>query len=60
LREVGRVVNRDISNKITVEITEEVFFELLQDERVDRVYYNAPIELILEESAPLINADDAW
>jgi subtilisin family serine protease len=59
-REVGRIVNRDISEFFSAKITEEVFFELLEDDRIKSIYYNAPIELTLEESAQLINADDVW
>ena len=58
--EIGRVINRNISNRITAQMTEEAFFKLIQDERVESVYYNAPVQVLLEESASLINADNAW
>lgn len=45
-KNVGRIVNRNISNKITVKVTEDVFFELLEDERIEKISYNAPIKLV--------------
>jgi len=57
---IHREVSLSSSNRFGAEITEEAFFKLIQDERVESVYYNAPIKLTLEESAELINADDGW
>lgn len=58
--EIGRVVNRHLSNMISIEMTEEAFLKLIQDDRIESVYYNAPVDLTLEESASLINADNVW
>jgi len=58
--EIKDVAIRDLSNRIGVDLTEEAFFKLIQDNRVEGVYYDYPLYLSLAESAPLINADDAW
>ena len=47
--EIGRVINRNISNRIAIEMNEEAFFKLIQDEQVESVYYNAPIHAIDSE-----------
>ena len=58
--EMKNVINRDTSNRIAADISEDAFFKLIEDERVDRMYYNRPISMSLDESAPLINANDVW
>jgi len=55
--EIGRVINRNISNRITAQMTEEAFFKLIQDERVESVYYNAPVQTLdrsAKNSKPLL------
>ena len=48
--ELTQVVIRDVPNKSTqsfgAKITEDAFFKLIEDERVEKVYYNALIRLI--------------
>jgi len=62
--ELRDVIYRDIPNRSSqsfgAEITESAFFKLLKDDRVEKIYYNWPVDALLEESAILINADDAW
>jgi parallel beta-helix repeat protein len=41
-------------------MTEEGFYKLIQDNRVDKVYYDFPIHAFLNESASIINAKTVW
>ncbi len=52
--------HRNNSNSISALITEETFFKLIQDENVKSIYYDFPVQLFLDESAPLINATYVW
>jgi hypothetical protein len=58
--ELKDIINRRVSDRIGVKITEEGFFKLIQDGRVDKVYFSRKGHFLLDESALLINADDAW
>jgi len=50
--EIKNMVHRDSSLSISVKITKEGFDKLVQDKRVDRVYYNFPVRAF-EEKEPL-------
>src|SRR3989344_3134346 len=55
--EIKDILHRPISpNKISAKITKSAFDKLIQDERVDRVFYNGKLYFSLDDSAPLINA----
>ena len=46
-RELRNIINRQIPNKsserIGAEVTEEGFYKLIQDDRIDKIYYNFPV-----------------
>jgi len=58
--EIGYIKESSISSRISARITEQGFNKLIKDERVDKIYYNAPIHAFLDDSAPLINVTYAW
>jgi hypothetical protein len=43
---IGRVINRHLSNMIGIQMTKGAFLKLIQDTRVESVYYNAPVDLL--------------
>jgi subtilisin family serine protease len=45
---------------VGVEISEEGFFKLIQNNRVESVSYNPPVHATLSESIQVINVNDAW
>ena len=49
--EMKNVINRDTSNRIAADISEDAFFKLIEDERVDRMYYNRPIYALNKENS---------
>ena len=49
--EIRNILDRSISpNKISFEITRKGFDKLIEDGKVDKVYYNAPVYAFLDEN----------
>lgn len=46
--ELKDIINRQISDSIGVKVTEEGLYKLLQDERIEKVYFNIPISALQE------------
>lgn len=58
--ELKDIIDRQISDRISVKITEEAFYKLIQDDRVDKIYFSRKGYFLLSQSADLINAVYAW
>jgi|SRR3989344_4910658 len=43
--EIKNVAIRNLSQGIGIDLTEEAFFKLIQDERVSKIYYDTPLYL---------------
>ena len=41
--EVEYIVIHNITQRVSVDLTEETFFKLIQNDRINKIYYNAPI-----------------
>jgi hypothetical protein len=48
------------SNAFSAELTVEEIEQLINDDRVDYVYYDYPVSAFLQQSVPLINATSTW
>ena len=53
-------IKSGLSNSFTAEITEEGFNELIKNEKVSEIYLDVIGHVALDDSVPLINADDVW
>jgi hypothetical protein len=51
--EISKFLHRENSDTIVVKMTEEGFYKLIQDNRVDKVYYDFPIHAFLNENVSL-------
>ncbi|MGD9276059.1 MAG: S8 family serine peptidase [Candidatus Pacearchaeota archaeon] len=62
--ELKNLLNRNypytITPSIAATVSEETFFRLLQDKRVDKIYPNGIVHYSLEDSASLIHASNVW
>ncbi|MBN2053216.1 S8 family serine peptidase, partial [Candidatus Woesearchaeota archaeon] len=47
-------------NSFTADVTEEGFNELIKNEKVSEIYLDITGHVSLDDSVPLINADDVW
>jgi subtilisin family serine protease len=52
--------NSEFGGFFSGNITKEGFDKLLKDKRVKHIYAEKDIQIHLDDSAPLINADDVW
>jgi len=65
--EVAQEVNAEKNNDVfssddfySIELTGREIYELERMDEVEKIYYNYPVKVFLQQSVPLINADMTW